>query len=316
MQQRVMGSGEEKQPRELTGLAYQELQKCDYRKAVGYFKNAAEKARDEGDVCTMISSYLNAGACLVSRGNLEEGHKLLLSSLKLVKAETASDKHDPAITEINADIYYNLAVAAQKMNNMKQATACFKMSMELYLKLGNKAHAAESVTGLARCHRQAGQSDKEITCLVTAQQLYHKVGESFHEAETCLELARTYLRESKMEDCKKMLSTAKLLCLRIHDNRGLQGTLTCCSEGGGCPCVGVVICPSSCDALFCTCVQENYMHSLGSSIPPWDYMTLGYRTLSGPYHWSERVLKPKHHCKQRPLSCRTLEQLTMNRGST
>ena len=222
----MMGSGE-KQPRELTGLAYQELQKGDYRKAVGYFKNAAEKARDVGDVNTMISSYLNAGACLVSRGKLEEGNKLLLSSLKLVKAEDVSgesDEHDPAMAEIGADIYYNLAVAAQKMDNKKRATACFKMSMELYLKSECKARAAESITGLARCHRQAGQCDNEITCLVTAQQLYHEVGESFHEAEACLELARTYLRESRMEDCKRMLSTAKLLCLRTHDHRGLQGT--------------------------------------------------------------------------------------------
>jgi tetratricopeptide (TPR) repeat protein len=216
---------------ELTRQAYQELHKGEHQKAISCFESAAEKARDEGDNITMISCYLNAGACLVSRGKLEEGNKFLLTSYKLVKALSQEkdisrelEEDEGSMIEIRADIYYNLGVAAQKMDNLKQAVSCFKASAELYLKSECKLHAAESLTGLARCRRQSRQSDKEITCLVTAQQLYHKMGRSFNEAEVCLELARTYLREERLEDCKEMLSTAKLLCLRV-DDRGLKGSI-------------------------------------------------------------------------------------------
>lgn len=221
-------SGEEKLPsKELTGLAYLQLQKGDPQGATEYFERAAEQARDEGDASTMMSCYLNAGACLVSRGQLQQGNKLLLSALKLVKTQKLkTNDGEGTMTEICADIYYNLAVAAQRMDKMKRAISYFKTSVELYLKSESVLHAADALTGLARCHRRAGQSEKEITCLVSAQQLFNQLGDSYKEAEVCLELARTYLMgESRMEDCKEMLSKAKLLCLRI-DHRGLQGVVT------------------------------------------------------------------------------------------
>ena len=235
-----MGSGEETSKlcsREITRLAYLQLHNGDSQKATEYFESAAERAGDEGDVCTMISCYLNAGACLVSRGQLQQGKRLLLSSLKLAKTQgmdqsvsrTGDHSEETVATmlEISADIHYNLAVAAQKMGTARKAASHYKTSAELYLKCECLPHAAESLTGLARCHRKCGESDKEIASLINAQQLYHGLGDSFNEAESCLELARTYLKEGRLEDTKEMLSTAKLLGLRT-DDRALQGTAICC----------------------------------------------------------------------------------------
>lgn len=231
-----MGLEEEKRSsqrssKELVRLAYLQLHKGDTQRATEHFQIAAERARDEGDVSTMQSCYLNAGACLVSRGKLKEGNRVLLSTLKLVKAQKPdknvsreSEREDTLATrsEICADIYYNLAVAAQKMGDMERAISFFKTSMNFYLKSQCMKQAAESLAGQARCYRRTNQSDHEIACLVRAQQLCHESGDSFNEAEACLELARTYLRERRMDACKEMLSTAKLLCLRI-DQRGLKG---------------------------------------------------------------------------------------------
>lgn len=217
-----MGSGEtNSDSRELSRLAYIQLREGNSQKAVEHFKSAAEKARDEGDVDTMISCYLNAGACLVSRDQLQQGNTLLLASLKLAKEAHATDGKETM--EITADINFNLAVAEKKMGNIKKAKSYFQTSVDLYLKSGSMVHAAESLTGLAGCYRKRMEPEQEITCLIRAQGLYHELGESYNEAECCLELARTYLREKQMENCKEMLSTAKLLCLRI-DQHSLKGT--------------------------------------------------------------------------------------------
>lgn len=234
-----MGSGEERHmkqstktgSKEITRQAYIQLQKGDAQKAQEYFESAAERARDEGDMVMMITSYLNAGACLVSRDQFTQGNDCLLLSLKLAKTQKldknvsrTTDGKETQVTmiEISADIYYNLAVAARKMDNFKKAISHFKTSVEFYLKAGSVLHAAESFTNLAGCHRMLSETHEEVSNLVSAQHLYHELGDNHNEAESCLELARTYMREGKMEDCKEMLSTAKLLCLRV-DNQELQG---------------------------------------------------------------------------------------------
>lgn len=224
-----MGSGEtSSDSKQLSQLAYIQLEAGNAPKAVELFKSAAEKARGEGDVDTIISCYLNAGACLVSRDQLQQGSTLLHASLKLAKEYHATESHatdgkeSTTGMEITADINFNLAVAEKKMGNIKNAKSYFKTSVDLYLKSDSVVHAAEGLTGLAGCYRKRREPGKEITCLVRAQVLYHEQGEGYHEAECCLELARTYLREKQMENCKEILSTAKLLCLRI-DHCSLKG---------------------------------------------------------------------------------------------
>ena len=241
-----MGSGEEKHPlrarskeipphrtgsEELTRLAYIHLQKGDAQKATKHFESAAERAKDEGNACTMISCYLNAGACLVSRNQLKEGNDFLLMALKLAKMQkpdeqvfqSTNGKDDQvSMTEIMADIYYNLAVAAQKVDDSKKAISYFKTSAECYLKTGCMLHAAESFVGLAGCHRYVREVEEEIDSLHRAGQIFHKLEDHYNEADTSLELAKTHLRDARTEQAKEMLSKAKLLCLRV-DNHSLQG---------------------------------------------------------------------------------------------
>ena len=216
---------------EITRLAYTHLQKGDAQRATECFESAADKARQEGKPEAMISCYLNAGACLVSRGQLTQGNAFLLSALRLTKSqkldESISRRKDGketkvSIMEISADINFNLAIAAKKVQKHKKAIYYFRASADLYLKSGCVMHAAESYSNLAHCHRKTQERHKEVACLVKAQHLYHEAEDSYNEAECCLELARTYLRENLMDDCKEMLSTAKLLCLRV-DNRSHQG---------------------------------------------------------------------------------------------
>lgn len=235
-----MGSGEEKHPRkakprsgseELTKLAYLHLQRGDAEKATEHFESAAEAAREEGDDSTMISCYLNAGACLVSKGQLKQGNKLLLVALRLAKGQkpdeqdsrTADSTDSPmSMIEIKADIYYNLAVAAQKTDDIKKAISYFKTSAECYLESNCTVQAAESCACLAGCYKLIREVEKEVESLRSAQQLYHKLENHYEEADTCLELAKTHLRDAKAEQAKEMLSTAKLLCMRMS-NRSLQG---------------------------------------------------------------------------------------------
>lgn len=217
---------------EITRLGYGHLQKGDSLKAAECFESAAEKAGEEGDEVVMISCYLNAGACLVSNEQLLQANKYLISALKLAKAQKPDEnvsrsgmdgtETKVSITEISGDIHFNLGIAAEKMQKFKSAVAFFKASADLYLKAGSVLHAAETYSNLASCHRKAKERHSEVACLITARQLYQELGDTYHEAETCLELARTYQRESLVTDCKEMLSTAKLLCLRVKE-RLLQG---------------------------------------------------------------------------------------------
>ena len=238
-----MGSGEEKNHyrsaskekkllRESSGAISRRatiyLQKGDALKATEYFKRAAETAKKEGDACTMISCYLNAGACLVSKGQIKDGKGFLFTALRLAKTEQPDTAAPPtadnqaSMIEIMADIYYNLAVVAQKENDSKKAISFFKISTEFYLKMDCLLHAAESLVSLAECYRHSKEVEEEMSSLQSAQELFHRLEDHYNEAETRLGLARACFREGKTEQAKEMLSTAKLLCLRVDDH-SLQG---------------------------------------------------------------------------------------------
>lgn len=238
-----MSSEEERQStrsaiQELTRLAYIQLQKGDNHKAIEYFESAAERAKEEGDPCTIISCYLNVGACYVSQGQLKRGIKFLQFASKLAKSRQLEqsdisilhatigrgDSDGTSMTEISADVYYNLAVAYQGMNEYKKAASHFKSSIHLYIKAKAILQAAESFMSLATCYRMRKESKEVVTSLTSAQELYHQLGDNYNEAGACVELCKVYFGEGKLEDCKQMLSTAKMLCLRV-DNRRLQGNV-------------------------------------------------------------------------------------------
>ena len=229
---------------ELTRQAHKRLQKGDLQGAMEHYERAVEGAKSTSDPTVKVSSYLNAGACLVSLGHYRRGLGLLESACKILKKAgiTASDRDteldcialssptssktkDRQLLEMSADVYFNTAVAAQGLHDFKKATSCFKTSIDLYLKAEAKNHAADGFGSLAGCYREAGKLDQEIASLVSAQQLYNELEDSSNEAMTCMELAKVYLRVGRKEECKRMIATAKLQALRVDDPR-IQGRET------------------------------------------------------------------------------------------
>ena len=243
---------------ELTRLAHKRLQKGDLQGAMEHYERAVEAAKLIGDPTLKISSHLNAGACLVSLGHYRRGLGLLESACKLLKktgivafdrdteldriqpksTPTSSKPRDRQLLEMGADVYFNTAVAAQGLHDFKKSTSCFKISIDLYLKAGAKNHAADGFSSLAGCYQEAGQVEQEIASLASARQLYNELEDSGNEAMMCVELAKVYLRVGRKEECKQMVTTAKLQALRVDDPR-IQGTCSRETILFGCTCAGL-----------------------------------------------------------------------------
>ncbi len=233
-----MGSGDDRrslQPKspskvsvnQLTRQAHEHLRRGDLRKAMEHFEGAVEQSRGVEDLKVKISCYLNAGACLVSLGQYKRGLSFLESASTIVKSIGEEEEESVGrkdMLEMSADVFYNAAVAAQGMREYEKAVSSFNSCIERYLKAGLKEHAAEAFSSLASCHREAGQTDKEVTILASAQQLYNEVGDCGSEALVCVDLANAHLSCARKEECKQMIGQAKMLCLRV-DNPQIRGML-------------------------------------------------------------------------------------------
>ena len=231
-----MGSGDDRgdlQPtspsktslNQLTRLAHEHLQKGDLQKAMEHFESAVEQSKNIGDSSVRVSCYLNAGACLVSLGRYKRGLSFLESAAGIIKTfeeESNGASEKVQMLEMSADVHYNAAVAAQGLHEYEKAVTSFDSCIDFYMKAGSKGHAAESFSSLATCHGEAGSIDKQIDCLKSAQQLYNELGDPGNEALVYVDLAKAYLSGEKKDECKQMLSTAKMLCLRV-DNAEIQG---------------------------------------------------------------------------------------------
>ena len=229
-----MGSGDDKremQPglncgsslNELTRLAHEHLQNGNLQKAMEHFESAVEKSQGVDDISVKISCYLNAGACLVSLGQYERGLNFLHSAAGIIKTNGGDDASAQTL-EMSADVFYNTAVAEQGLREYDRAVTNFKSCIDLYVKASMKQQAAEAFASLASCHKEAGEAHKEIACLTNAQRLYNELGEYSHEALVYVDLAKAYLSISRQDECKKMLGTAKMMCLRLDESR-IRGTV-------------------------------------------------------------------------------------------
>ena len=233
-----MGSGDDRREQhpkstrnasinQLTRLAHEHLQNGDLRKAMEHFESAVEQSKSIEDLKVKISCYLNAGACLVSLREYKRGLNFLESASTTVK--TMGDEGERAshgdLLEMSADIFYNTAVAAQGLHEYEKAVSNFSSCIDCYLKADSRENAAEAFTSLASCHREEGQAEKVVTSLKSAQQLYSEVGDCGSEALVCVDLAKAYLKCSRLEECKQMVTKAKMLYLRV-DNPKIQGIYT------------------------------------------------------------------------------------------
>lgn len=221
---------------ELTRQAHRRVRKGDLQGAMEHYEQAVEEAKSSSDPTVKISSFLNAGACLVSLGHHRRGLGLLESACKILKKAgattdgrdhiasrpTSSKPESRHLFELSADVYFNAAVAAQGLQDFKKAVSSFKICIDHYMKAGAKSHAAEGFSTLAACYREAGQLDEEIASLLSARQLYYELEDVSNEAMTCMDLAKVYLQVGRKEECKEMVATAKLQVLRVDDPR-VQG---------------------------------------------------------------------------------------------
>ena len=211
--------------------AHEHLERGELQKASECFERAAKELESSDIIKMKISCFLNAGACLVSLGEYRKGLECLGSAASIISVQSSYESHevdgsayenDREILEASADVHYNSAIAYHALRDYEQAIGEFQHCIDLYEKSEYIQNVAEVLTALASCHREAGQPENERACLTRAQKIYKQLEDSSGEAMSCATLARAYLREGREEECKQMLSTAKMISSRM-DNRKLLG---------------------------------------------------------------------------------------------
>ena len=211
--------------------AHGHLNKGELEKAAKEFEKAASDAEETINV--RISCFLNAGACLISLGDYEKGLVCLESARGLLSApppppdsRIKSVEEDREMTEAVADVHYNSAIAYQALGDYDRAVPEFQQCLALYEKYDRPQRASEVLSALASCHCEAGQHEKEIVCLAKLQVVYRGLGDSGSEAVTCATLAQAHLRAGREEECRQMLSMAKMISIRV-DDQNLLGNAHC-----------------------------------------------------------------------------------------
>lgn len=223
---------------EQTALGQACVSKGDYHGALEHFQSALEKAEtlsDKEQPKLKFSCLLNLGACLVSSGNSIRGLNMLETALALLETGSKQDidgkeerKNEDSQEEkhnveeeikMRADLHYNIGAAAQALGEHERAVEAFKLSVAEHMKIGDKKQAAEVFRALAGCHQQSRQYDSQIACLLSAQRLLGELGEEEREALVCADLSMVYYTAGRDEECRQMLTTAKMMSLRLSDTR-------------------------------------------------------------------------------------------------
>lgn len=206
---------------DITRIAHEHLEKGELEKATEHFERAATKAESIEDLDLKISCFLNAGACFVSLGQHEKGLRLLESAASVIKTAQGDTEEggNPHMLASSADVHYNSAVASQGLKDYERAARDFQACVELYEKAEHRQQAADALASLAACHRESGEREKERACLAQAQQLYRELEDHRGDAMVCTDMARACLSLGKTEECRQMLSRAKVICSRVDDQR-------------------------------------------------------------------------------------------------
>ena len=215
------------------------MERDDVKGALEHFESALEKTEDLSDKerpKLKFSCLVNVGACLVSSGEPERGLKRLETAWELLESQGAREREDEddgateqkdeeGSSKERADLLCNIGAAAQAMGDVEKAEENFKRSVDEYIKAGDKDQAGDVFCDLADCHQRKGQREEEIACLLSAQKLYGEAGEEGKEALTCAKLSKAYLAAGRDEESRQMLTTAKMMSLRLDDVK-IQGELT------------------------------------------------------------------------------------------
>lgn len=118
------------------------------------------------------------------------------------------------------DIYFNLGLANEGIREISLAITQLKQSVDYYIKSGQTVIAGDVFCTLSSCYRDhKHHKQQQITALLSAQTLYHDAGDQAKEIMTYTELAIAYQLLGKREECIQMLTTAKIMGLRLDDVR-------------------------------------------------------------------------------------------------
>ena len=240
----------EEKIRDFITRGHQCLLSSQYNVVLDHFQSALTLTEQVDQPKLKLSCLVNTGACLITLGEYQRGISLLKSALTLLdsisskrevgsedkkehesedkKEHESEDKkehefEDKKDDEIRGDIYYNLGMANQGISDYLEAVTQFKQSIEYYIQADQPSTAADVYITLATCHHDNEQYDHQITALFNAQQLYHNSGHLGKEALVCAQLAIAYQAIGHKEDCISMLTTAKIMGLRLDDTKA-QGT--------------------------------------------------------------------------------------------
>ena len=228
----------EEKIQDFTTRGHQCLLSSQYNVALDHFQSALTLTEQVDQPRLKLSCLVNTGACLITLGEHQRGISLLKSAITLLdsissKKEVGSEdkkerepedknEHESEVKkddEIRGDIYYNLGMANQGIADYLEAVTQFKQSIEYYIQADQPSTAADVYITLATCHQDNEQFDHQITALFNAQQLYHNSGQLGKEALVCAQLAIAYQTIGQKEECISMLTTAKIMGLRLDDTK-------------------------------------------------------------------------------------------------
>ena len=206
---------------ELTTRGHEYLLSGQLKEALDSFQSAlAVSETIYGALELKISCLLNTGACLVTVGEHQRGISLLESSLSLLDSipEDQCKSEDKQKWDLlKADHYYNLGLANQSIGHISLAINQLNQSIDLYIRNGHQSTAGDVFCTLAVCCKDNKDSIQQEKTLLSAIQMYHDCNEIGKETLTYSELAIAYQCNGNREKCIQMLTTAKIMGLKLED---------------------------------------------------------------------------------------------------
>jgi len=204
-----------------TRLAQENLHKKNYEDAINNFSEALSCAQKSHDTEAICKCKLNFGAALVALGRTSEGLKYLES------VKPREQDH-----QLNGDVFYNLCLAHEDLNNAVEASECIQRAIKhystddvllkadctcrlasLYIKLQEFEKAADEYTNAASSYGTANDVPQQAACLLQQAQLLQRCNKSddaVKAADKCVKLC-TELSElpnvgiGKYTELKKVL---------------------------------------------------------------------------------------------------------------
>jgi len=185
-----------------TTLAQENL--CDkfYDDAINNFSEALKCAKKSDDTEAICKCKLNYGAALVALGRTSEGLKVLESVKPL--------EHNHQLT---GDIWYNLSLAQEDLNNAEEAVKCVQQAIKHYSECSDVVVLkADSTCRLASLYTKLQEFEKAAEAYANAASLYGTANDVHEQAACLLQQAQLLQRCDKTADAVAIGNECAKLC--------------------------------------------------------------------------------------------------------